>query len=301
MRGDREPDVVSGYLRRITEVPLLTAAQEVWLAKRIEAGVYAAELLHEPGEPPAPRAELAAVARDGERARAHMIRANLRLVVSLAREWAGRGLAMADLIQEGNLGLIHAVEKFDYAKGYRFSTYATWWIRQAIRRGIAAQARMIRLPVRAEETLSILDRLAEGIAAGQGRDATPAELAGLAGLPATRVTELLRYRSGPVSLDTPVGDGMGTTLGDLIEDRTASRAFEAIEQRTAADELHARIDRLPRREADAIRMRFGLLDGEPWTLRAIAEQLELSPEGARQLVRKGLARLRRAELPGLAA
>jgi RNA polymerase sigma factor (sigma-70 family) len=288
-----EPDPIRTYLARIAAVPLLTAEQEVDLAKRIEAGVYAAELLCGDGPLPGTRAELAAVARAGERARKRMIQANLRLVVAEAGKWTRSGMPLVDLIQEGNLGLIHAVEKFDYKRGNKFSTYAMWWIRQAIRRGIATQVRTIRLPGHAEETLSALDRVAMQARLRHGRELPAAELAKLAGVPTERVIDLMRYRAGTISLDTPVGDGAGSTLGDFVEDSDAALAFEAVEQRALAAELRALVDALPKVEADAILMRFGLLDGEPWTLREIGKNMGLSTEGARLVVRRGLARLRR--------
>ncbi|RSM85147.1 RNA polymerase subunit sigma [Kibdelosporangium aridum] len=289
--ADREEDPVRNYLTRIAAVPLLTAAEEIELAKQVEAGVFAAELLHSANDLPGTRAELATIVQEGESARIRMIEANLRLVVAAARAWIGPRLPLLDLIQEGNLGLIHAVEKFDYKRGFRFSTYAMWWIKQTIRRGIASQGRAIRLPSHAEETLAMLDR---AVRTRDGQALTVAELADITGVPVRRVTKLLRCRDDTVSLDIPIGDGSGNTLGDFVEDGAAGAAFEDIEHREFNADLRARVDALPQHEAAAIRMRFGLHDGDPWTLRRIGDRLGVSQESARQVVRRAVARLRRS-------
>jgi len=278
-RRDRnqEPDLVRSYLDEIGATALLSAEQEVDLARRIEAGVYAAELLrrHEAGEEPvddARRRDLAMAARDGRRAKDHMIRANLRLVVSVAKKHAHVGLPLLDVIQEGNLGLIHAVEKFDYTKGFKFSTYATWWIRQAIDRGLASQIRTIRLPVHVVGELARFTRVERNLALRLEREPTVQELAEAVGKPADEVVELRRAAREAISLDTPVGDA-DTRIGDLIEDTEGPSADEVVEHHALGVELRALVDSLPQREALIISLRFGLVDGHQHTLQQVADRM----------------------------
>ncbi len=299
-RHDDEPDLVGQYLAQIGKTPLLSAPEEVELAKRIEAGVYAAELLRaaDAGEQDITadrRNDLEAVARDGQAAKDHMIRANLRLVVSAARKHSRRGLPFLDVIQEGNLGLIRAVEKFDYAKGFKFSTYAMWWIRQAIERGMAEQARTVRLPVHVAETVSKLTRVDRQLQRTLGRDPTVDEVAEEAGLPVERVLELRRLTRDAVSLDTPIGDDGETSLGDLIEDTDVVQASDVAEFHALTDELRTLLATLPPREATIIRLRYGLHDGHQYTLQQIAERIGLTRERVRQLEKHALAELRDPE------
>jgi RNA polymerase sigma factor (sigma-70 family) len=296
-RNDDEPDLVGQYLAQIGKTPLLSAPEEVELAKRIEAGVYAAELLRaadakERHITPKRRRELEAVANDGRVAKDHMIRANLRLVVSAARKHSRRGLSFLDVIQEGNLGLIRAVEKFDYTKGFKFSTYAMWWIRQAIERGMAEQARTVRLPVHVAETISKLTRIDRELQRILGRDPTVDEIADEAGLPVPRVIELRQLTRDSVSLDTPIGDDGETSLGDLIEDADVVEASAVAEFHALTDELRALLETLPPREATIIRLRFGLDDGHQYTLQEIADRIGLTRERVRQLEKHALAELR---------
>ncbi|HEX2300287.1 MAG TPA: sigma-70 family RNA polymerase sigma factor [Pseudonocardiaceae bacterium] len=298
-RRDRneEPDLVRSYLDDIGATALLSAEQEVELARRIEAGVYAAELLrrHETGEEPvddARRRDLAMVARDGERAKDHMIRANLRLVVSVAKKHAYAGLPLLDVIQEGNLGLIHAVEKFDYTKGFKFSTYATWWIRQAIDRGLANQIRTIRLPVHVVGELGRFSRVERNLALSLEREPTVQELAEAVGKPADEVVELRRAAREAISLDTPVGDARDTSIGDLIEDTEGPSADELVEHQALGVELRAVVDSLPQREALIIGLRFGLVDGHQHTLQQVADRMGYTRERIRQLEKLALAELR---------
>jgi RNA polymerase primary sigma factor len=288
-------DLVRVYLDGIGRTPLLTAAEEVELAKRIEAGVYAAELLRraEGGEEVAyGHGELRALAADGQAAKAHMLRANLRLVVSVAKRYAHRGLPFLDVVQEGNLGLIRAVEKFDYRKGYKFSTYAMWWIRQAIGRGMAEQSRAVRLPVHLLEQLSKVTRAQRDLGQELGREPTAQEIAAVTGHTPERVEELRRVSRDPVSLDTPVGDDGDSVLGDLVLDATAPAPAEMVERQAVTGELERVIDTLPEREALIIRMRYGLYDGQPRTLEEIARHLGLTRERIRQLEKEALVRLR---------
>ncbi|MFJ8648697.1 sigma-70 family RNA polymerase sigma factor [Streptomyces sp. NPDC093546] len=300
-RPDDEPDLVRQYLSQIAATPLLTAEEEVELAKRIEAGVYADELLHEADAAAAPgrrplsprrRRDLEAVARDGQHAKDHMVRANLRLVVAVAKRHSRRGLSFLDVVQEGNLGLIRAVEKFDYTKGYKFSTYATWWIRQAIERGLAQHARTVRLPVHVVEDLSKLRRTERALQAHLGREPTVAEAAAETGFPAAKVTRLRRVGRDAISLDTPVGEEGETVVGDLIEDTEVLQAPHVAEYRALAEQLRAAIGTLPPREAMILTLRYGLHDGEPHTRKQVAERVGLSTERVRQLERHALAQLR---------
>jgi len=294
-------DPVRGYLDAIGRTPLLTAAEEVDLAKRIEAGVYAAELLRRGETDPASlagrrdRAELAAVAADGAAAKLHMMNANLRLVVSIAKKHTHRGMALLDVVQEGNLGLIRAVEKFDYTKGFKFSTYATWWIRQAIGRGMAEQSRVVRLPVHVLDELAKVTRTERELVQRLGRDVTADEIAAVTGQKPERVTDLRRVSRDPVSLDAPVGDDGGSVLGDLVLDAIAPAASEVVEREELSGELERVIDTLPEREALIVRMRFGLYDGRPHTLDEIGRHVGLTRERIRQLEKSALAQLREPE------
>jgi RNA polymerase nonessential primary-like sigma factor len=284
-------DLVRVYLNGIGKTALLTAADEVELAKRIEAGVYAAHLLET--EDDAERAkDLRAIVRDGRRARAHLLEANLRLVVSLAKRYTGRGMPLLDLIQEGNLGLIRAVEKFDYAKGFKFSTYATWWIRQAITRGMADQARTIRLPVHLVEQVNKLARIKRDLHQQLGREATHEELAEESGLPVEKVSDLLDHSRDPVSLDMPVGSEEEAPLGDFIEDAEATDAESTVISGLLHDDMRRVIATLDEREQNVIRLRYGLDDGQPRTLDQIGKRFGLSRERVRQIEREVMVKLR---------
>jgi len=284
-------DLVRVYLNGIGKTALLTAADEVELAKRIEAGVYAAHLLET--EDDAERAkDLRAIVRDGRRARAHLLEANLRLVVSLAKRYTGRGMPLLDLIQEGNLGLIRAVEKFDYAKGFKFSTYATWWIRQAITRGMADQARTIRLPVHLVEQVNKLARIKRDLHQQLGREATHEELAEESGLPVEKVSDLLDHSRDPVSLDMPVGSEEEAPLGDFIEDAEATDAESTVISGLLHDDMRRVIATLDEREQNVIRLRYGLDDGQPRTLDQIGKRFGLSRERVRHIEREVMVKLR---------
>jgi RNA polymerase primary sigma factor len=285
-------DLVRIYLREIGRVPLLTAAEEVDLAKAIEVGLFAEEKLHG-GFPPggAERAELAMLGSDGLRAKQRLIEANLRLVVSIAKRYIGRGLGFLDLIQEGNLGLIRAVEKFDYTKGYKFSTYATWWIRQAITRAIADQARTIRIPVHMVETINKMARVQRQLHQSLGREATPEEIATEMGLPVERVAEIQRIAQEPVSLQAPIGEE-DSDLGDFIEDTDAVVPMEAAAFIMLQDQLSEILDALSGREQKIIQLRFGLTDGHPRTLEEVGREFGVTRERIRQIESKTLAKLR---------
>ncbi|GAA1834918.1 sigma-70 family RNA polymerase sigma factor [Pseudonocardia ailaonensis] len=290
-------DLVRVYLNGIGKTALLTAAQEVDLAKRIEAGVFAKHVLDTEGTAlDADYArDLRAVVRDGERARNHLLEANLRLVVSLAKRYTGRGMPLLDLIQEGNLGLIRAVEKFDYAKGFKFSTYATWWIRQAITRGMADQARTIRLPVHLVEQVNKLARIKRDMHQRLGREATHEELAAESGLPEEKIADLLDHARDPVSLDMPVGSDEEAPLGDFIEDDQAADAENTVISHLLHDDLRRVLGTLEEREQLVIRMRYGLDDGQPRTLDQIGRRFGLSRERVRQIEREVMAKLRVGE------
>jgi RNA polymerase sigma factor (sigma-70 family) len=290
-------DLVRVYLTEIGRTPLLTAAEEVEIAKRIEAGVYAAELLrrHDAGEAKMAarrRRELTLVAEDGEAAKQHMLRANLRLVVSVAKKFGNRGVPMLDIVQEGNVGLIRAVEKFDYAKGYKFSTYAMWWIRQAIGRGLPELARTIRLPVHVNEEVAKVARARRELTQRLNRSPEVEEISVATGLAPERIVELNRIGRDPVSLDSPVGDEDDTVFGDLLVDTGGVTTEDTIEHRAMVGQLHSVVDRLPAREATIVRMRFGLDDGNPRTLDEIGRHLGLTRERIRQLEKLALAKLR---------
>ena len=286
-------DSVHTYLKSIGRTSLLTAEQEVDLAKRIEAGLYAEHKLEtETGLKAGLRADLEAVAADGRRAKAHMLEANLRLVVSVAKKYSDRGLSLLDVVQEGNLGLIRAVEKFDYSKGYKFSTYAMWWIRQAIQRGFADSARTIRLPVHVLEMLSKLSRVERDMHQRLGREPTPEELAVELDRTPDQIEELLRTSRQPISLDSTIGEDGETSIGDLIEDVDAPEASELVDRQLMADQLRHALDALTPREATIMAMRFGLYDGNPHTLDEIGKALGLTRERIRQLEKQSLSKLR---------
>jgi RNA polymerase primary sigma factor len=286
-------DSVHTYLKSIGRRSLLTAEEEVDLAKRIEAGLFAEHKLETERKLSARyRAELEAVADDGRRAKAHMLEANLRLVVSVAKKYSDRGLSLLDVVQEGNLGLIRAVEKFDYTKGYKFSTYAMWWIRQAIQRGFADSARTIRLPVHVLEMLSKLSRVERDMHQRLGREPTPEELAVELDRTPDQIEELLRTSRQPISLDSTIGEDGETSIGDLIEDVDAPEAGELVDRQLMADQLRHALDALTPREATIMSMRFGLYDGNPHTLDEIGKALGLTRERIRQLEKQSLSKLR---------
>jgi RNA polymerase primary sigma factor len=286
-------DSVHTYLKSIGRTSLLTAEQEVDLAKRIEAGLYAEHKLETEAKLPASlRRDLEEVAEDGRRAKAHMLEANLRLVVSVAKKYSDRGLSLLDVVQEGNLGLIRAVEKFDYTKGYKFSTYAMWWIRQAIQRGFADSARTIRLPVHVLEMLSKLSRVERDMHQRLGREPTPEELAVELDRTPDQIEELLRTSRQPISLDSTIGEDGETSIGDLIEDVDAPEASELVDRQLLADQLRHALDALTPREATIMAMRFGLYDGNPHTLDEIGRALGLTRERIRQLEKQSLSKLR---------
>jgi RNA polymerase primary sigma factor len=286
-------DSVHTYLKSIGRTSLLTAEQEVDLAKRIEAGLYAEHKLEtETDLSDELTADLEAVAADGRRAKAHMLEANLRLVVSVAKKYSDRGLTLLDVVQEGNLGLIRAVEKFDYSKGYKFSTYAMWWIRQAIQRGFADSARTIRLPVHVLEMLSKLSRVERDMHQRLGREPTPEELAVELDRTPDQIEELLRTSRQPISLDSTIGEDGETSIGDLIEDTDAPEASELVDRQLMAEQLRHALDALTPREATIMAMRFGLYDGNPHTLDEIGKALGLTRERIRQLEKQSLSKLR---------
>jgi RNA polymerase primary sigma factor len=286
-------DSVHTYLKSIGRTSLLTAEQEVDLAKRIEAGLFAEHKLDsDPDLDPQLRRDLELVAEDGRRAKAHMLEANLRLVVSVAKKYSDRGLSLLDVVQEGNLGLIRAVEKFDYTKGYKFSTYAMWWIRQAIQRGFADSARTIRLPVHVLEMLSKLSRVERDMHQRLGREPTPEELAVELDRTPDQIEELLRTSRQPISLDSTIGEDGETSIGDLIEDVDAPEASELVDRQLMAEQLRSALDALTPREATIMAMRFGLYDGNPHTLDEIGRALGLTRERIRQLEKQSLSKLR---------
>ena len=284
---------VHTYLKSIGRTSLLTAEQEVDLAKRIEAGLFAEHKLETAtGLDENFRRDLELVAEDGRRAKAHMLEANLRLVVSVAKKYSDRGLSLLDVVQEGNLGLIRAVEKFDYSKGYKFSTYAMWWIRQAIQRGFADSARTIRLPVHVLEMLSKLSRVERDMHQRLGREPTPEELAVELDRTPDQIEELLRTSRQPISLDSTIGEDGETSIGDLIEDVDAPEASELVDRQLMAEQLRSALDALTPREATIMAMRFGLYDGNPHTLDEIGRALGLTRERIRQLEKQSLSKLR---------
>ena len=290
-------DSVRAYLKQIGKVALLTAEEEVSLAKRIEAGLYAQykiDQAKEAGErlAHAQRRDLREISRDGQRAKNHLLEANLRLVVSLAKRYTGRGMAFLDLIQEGNLGLIRAVEKFDYSKGYKFSTYATWWIRQAITRAMAAQARTIRIPVHMVEVINKLGRIQRELLQDLGREPTPEELAREMDITEEKVLEIQQYAREPISLDQTIGDEGDSQLGDFIEDSEAVIAVDAVSFTLLQDQLGDVLETLSEREAGVVRLRFGLTDGMPRTLDEIGQVYGVTRERIRQIESKTMSKLR---------
>ena len=290
-------DSVRAYLKQIGKVALLNAEEEVELAKRIEAGLYATQKLGELADqgvklPVQQRRDMQWICRDGERAKNHLLEANLRLVVSLAKRYTGRGMAFLDLIQEGNLGLIRAVEKFDYTKGYKFSTYATWWIRQAITRAMADQARTIRIPVHMVEVINKLGRIQRELLQDLGREATPEELAKEMDITPEKVLEIQQYAREPISLDQTIGDEGDSQLGDFIEDSEAVVAVDAVSFTLLQDQLQSVLDTLSEREAGVVRLRFGLTDGQPRTLDEIGQVYGVTRERIRQIESKTMSKLR---------
>ncbi|MET4431529.1 RNA polymerase primary sigma factor [Mycolicibacterium sp. 624] len=290
-------DSVRAYLKQIGKVALLNAEEEVELAKRIEAGLYGTQQLAEKAEKGEKlttqyRRDMQWICRDGDRAKNHLLEANLRLVVSLAKRYTGRGMAFLDLIQEGNLGLIRAVEKFDYTKGYKFSTYATWWIRQAITRAMADQARTIRIPVHMVEVINKLGRIQRELLQDLGREPTPEELAKEMDITPEKVLEIQQYAREPISLDQTIGDEGDSQLGDFIEDSEAVVAVDAVSFTLLQDQLQSVLETLSEREAGVVRLRFGLTDGQPRTLDEIGQVYGVTRERIRQIESKTMSKLR---------
>jgi RNA polymerase primary sigma factor len=293
-RGTATSDPVRMYLKEIGRVPLLTAEEEVDLAKAVEAGLFAAQkLATSPRLPDRLRRELEAVELDGRNAKKRLVESNLRLVVSIAKRYVGRGMQFLDLIQEGNLGLIRAVEKFDYTKGYKFSTYATWWIRQAITRAIADQARTIRIPVHMVETINKLVRLQRQLLQQLGREPTPEEIGQEMDMTPERVLEILRLSQEPVSLETPIGEEEeGSHLGDFIEDSDAVVPLDAASFILLQEQLEGALTTLSEREKQVIKLRFGMTDGHPRTLEEVGREFGVTRERIRQIESKTLSKLR---------
>ncbi|RDI58985.1 RNA polymerase primary sigma factor [Nocardia pseudobrasiliensis] len=302
-RARKEAEVTAGgdsiraYLKQIGRVPLLSAAEEVDLAIRIEVGLYAAEKLRvEPevssGLDAAQCRDLTSIVLEGARAKDHLLEANLRLVVSIAKRYSGRGMAFLDLIQEGNLGLLRAVEKFDYTRGFKFSTYATWWIRQAISRAMADQARTIRIPVHMVEIVNRLGRVQRDLFQQLGREATAVEVAGELGITPARVMEIRQIAREPISLDQPIGDEGASQIGDFIEDSEAVVAIEAVAFTLLQEQLQAVLETLSEREAGVMRLRYGLGDGQPRTLDDIGKVYGVTRERIRQIESKTMSKLR---------
>lgn len=285
-------DPVKDYLKQIGKVALLNAEQEVDLAKRIEAGLFAEERIGDDNVPAKDRDDYEWIVEDGRRAKNHLLEANLRLVVSLAKRYTGRGMLFLDLIQEGNLGLIRAVEKFDYAKGYKFSTYATWWIKQAITRAMADQARTIRIPVHMVEVINKLARVQRQMLQDLGREPTPEELAIELDMTAEKVIEVQKYGREPISLHTPLGEDGDSEFGDLIEDSEAVVPADAVNFTLLQEQLHDVLDTLSEREAGVVSMRFGLTDGQPKTLDEIGKVYGVTRERIRQIESKTMSKLR---------
>ncbi len=296
-------DSVRVYLNQIGKVALLTAVEEVELAKRIEAGLYAAERLRQAEEAteklfPQLLRDLRWIVRDGQRAKNHLLEANLRLVVSVAKRYTGRGLALLDLIQEGNLGLIRAVEKFDYTKGFKFSTYATWWIRQAVTRAMADQARTIRIPVHTVELINKLGRIQRELLGDLGREPTPQELATGMGITPDKVLEIRRYARGPISLDQTIGERGDCQLSEFLEDSEAVEAIDVVSVTLLADQLRSVLATLSEREAGVVRLRFGLIDGQPRTLTEISRLYRMTREHIRKIESTTMSKLRHPSRSG---
>ncbi len=294
MSAGATADPVKDYLKQIGKVALLNAEQEVDLALRIEAGLFAEEKINadDGSMDPKLRRELEFVIHDGKRAKNHLLEANLRLVVSLAKRYTGRGMLFLDLIQEGNLGLIRAVEKFDYTKGFKFSTYATWWIRQAITRAMADQARTIRIPVHMVEVINKLARVQRQMLQDLGREPTPEELALELDMTPEKVVEVQKYGREPISLHTPLGEDGDSEFGDLIEDSEAVVPADAVSFTLLQEQLHSVLDTLSEREAGVVAMRFGLTDGQPKTLDEIGKVYGVTRERIRQIESKTMSKLR---------
>jgi RNA polymerase primary sigma factor len=293
---ERTPDLVRQYLREIGKVPLLSASQEVDLARTVEAGLFAEDrLMSGDAVNPLYRADLMRLVAMGAHAKRQLIEANLRLVVSVAKRFVGRGLPLLDLIQEGNVGLIRAVEKFDYTKGYKFSTYATWWIRQAISRSLADQSRTIRMPVHVVENLNRVLRTQRQLAQEWGRQPSITELGQACGLEPERVSALLSYTTEPVSLHTPVGTNADNELGDLIEDGDLAQPGDFVAQAMLREHIDQVLDSLGEREKEVVRLRYGLDDGEARTLEEVGRHFGVTRERVRQIEAKSLAKLRRGQ------
>jgi RNA polymerase primary sigma factor len=294
MSAGATADPVKDYLKQIGKVALLNAEQEVDLALRIEAGLFAEEKIaaDDGSMDPKLKRELEFVIHDGKRAKNHLLEANLRLVVSLAKRYTGRGMLFLDLIQEGNLGLIRAVEKFDYTKGFKFSTYATWWIRQAITRAMADQARTIRIPVHMVEVINKLARVQRQMLQDLGREPTPEELALELDMTPEKVVEVQKYGREPISLHTPLGEDGDSEFGDLIEDSEAVVPADAVSFTLLQEQLHSVLDTLSEREAGVVAMRFGLTDGQPKTLDEIGKVYGVTRERIRQIEAKTMSKLR---------
>ena len=292
MAAGATADPVKDYLKQIGKVALLNAEQEVTLAKRIEAGLFADESITDGAVKTADMDDYEWIAEDGKRAKNHLLEANLRLVVSLAKRYTGRGMLFLDLIQEGNLGLIRAVEKFDYTKGYKFSTYATWWIKQAITRAMADQARTIRIPVHMVEVINKLARVQRQMLQDLGREPTPEELAKELDMTPEKVVEVQKYGREPISLHTPLGEDGDSEFGDLIEDSEAVVPAEAVNFTLLQEQLHDVLDTLSEREAGVVSMRFGLTDGQPKTLDEIGKVYGVTRERIRQIESKTMSKLR---------
>jgi len=286
-------DLFRQYLREIGRIPLLTAVQEVELARAVEAGLFADERLLTSFDIPAEdRRDLHVLVLQGQSAKRKLIEANLRLVVSIAKRYIGRGMSILDLVQEGNLGLIRAVEKFDYARGYKFSTYATWWIRQAMSRALADQARTIRVPVHVVELMNRVVRLQRALLQANSIEPTPDQIADVLGVPTERVIEVLRLAQEPVSLHAPVGEEDDVALGDLIEDADAESPADSVAVMMLREHLDTLLSTLGEREKRVVQLRYGLTDGEPHTLEEIGRTFGVTRERIRQIEAKTLAKLR---------
>mgnify|MGYP000426035126 CR=1 FL=1 len=285
-------DLLSLYLKEVGRIPLLTPEEEVELARRIERGRAAERRLAQGGLSPEERRRLEEIVADGRAAQEHLILANTRLVISVAKKYAGRGLPLSDLIQEGNIGLIRAVKKFDWRRGHKFSTYATWWIRQAVTRAIADQSRTIRVPVHMGDQINKLMRLQQQLAQELGREPTPEELAEAMGIPRARAEQLLQMARQPLSLETPTDDEEESVLGDFIEDRGTASPAEAVSQQMLREILREALATLSPREARILQLRYGLADGRPYTLEEVGRKLGVTRERVRQIEAQALARLR---------